>query len=99
MTLRLRLITGSQAKIVGGALATVLVFFWSASLAADSAYRPSGEVAAAVGILVVALVDIVFGGLEEPPPAQVREAAARIVEQESSGPHAAAIAGRIRRGG
>jgi energy-converting hydrogenase Eha subunit B len=55
--------TGTQAKLVGGALATIIVWVWG-RYAADANGIP-GEVGTAVGVLLVALVDLTLGGKPE----------------------------------
>lgn len=57
--------TGTQAKLVGGALATIIVWLWGRYSATADAIP--GEVGAAVGVLLVAFVDLTLGGKKEEP--------------------------------
>lgn len=51
-----------QAKLVGGALSVLLVFLWTAALPEGSPWRPSNEVAQAVTVIAVAVVDRILAG-------------------------------------
>jgi hypothetical protein len=62
--------TSTQAKLVGGALATIVGFCWAASLPEPSPWRPSIEVGSALAVLFVALVDMTLGGKAEHDPPQ-----------------------------
>jgi hypothetical protein len=60
----LHVMTGTQAKLVGGALATILIWVWGRVLGAD---QIPGEVGASVGVLLVALIDMTLGGKKDKP--------------------------------
>lgn len=74
--LPLRIMTGTQAKIVGGAIGGLITFLWNGTVlylggTKDHPFYLNEVIAGAISVLMVSLVDLTLGG----KPRQVEEPA------------------------